>query len=77
MALVIIGHNKDGELRYAQTATGQGCRATGITADKAKATVFTDANEANTVFQILRDSSTWRGYAWRVREAVVKPCTEE
>jgi hypothetical protein len=71
---IIIGHNQEGKLRYVQTASGLGCTATGITPDRAKATEFEGWDAARAVLRKVEEVGTWRGYGWRVREAVVRPC---
>lgn len=76
MKVIIIGHNKAGELRYIETIAVNGARATGITSDRAKATEFDSWDEANAMLEKTELSATWR-YSWRVREAIVKPCCDE
>jgi len=73
--VIIIGHNQAGEVRYIQQVRAGGACATGITADKAKATVYESWEVANKALATIEQFNTW-SYAWRVRDAVVKPVVD-
>ena len=68
MRFLVIGHNKDGLLRYIQVSYAQGASCMGITADRSKASIFETWSAAGEVIRAAGD--TWDFY-WRVKDASI------